>query len=66
MTEGAEIGTLVLQVSSTDLDLGLNGKVSKTDWLQHTLRSELLRKLDNTYVLMSCYQFPLSILELRY
>lgn len=27
VTEGAEIGTLVLQVSANDLDLGLNGKV---------------------------------------
>uniref|UniRef100_A0A8C1ZS58 Si:ch211-186j3.6 n=1 Tax=Cyprinus carpio TaxID=7962 RepID=A0A8C1ZS58_CYPCA len=28
VTEGAEIGTLVLQVSANDLDLGLNGKIS--------------------------------------
>lgn len=28
MTEGAEVGTFVLQVSANDLDLGLNGKVS--------------------------------------
>ncbi|XP_023671737.2 neural-cadherin isoform X2 [Paramormyrops kingsleyae] len=28
VTEGADIGTLVLQVFSTDLDLGLNGKIS--------------------------------------
>ncbi|MBN3309830.1 CADN protein, partial [Amia calva] len=28
VTEGAEIGTFVLQVSATDLDLGLNGKIS--------------------------------------
>lgn len=27
VTEGAEAGTLVLQVSANDLDLGLNGKV---------------------------------------
>lgn len=27
MTEGAESGTLVFQVSANDLDLGLNGKV---------------------------------------
>ncbi len=27
VTEGVEIGTLVLQVSANDLDLGLNGKV---------------------------------------
>lgn len=33
VTEGAEIGTLVLQVSANDLDLGLNGKVSKIDRL---------------------------------
>lgn len=30
VTEGAESGTLVFQVSANDLDLGLNGKV-KTD-----------------------------------
>ncbi|KAG2469661.1 CADN protein, partial [Polypterus senegalus] len=28
VTEGAEIGTFVLQVSANDLDLGLNGKIS--------------------------------------
>uniref|UniRef100_A0A9J7ZH45 Si:ch211-186j3.6 n=1 Tax=Cyprinus carpio carpio TaxID=630221 RepID=A0A9J7ZH45_CYPCA len=28
VTEGAEIGTLILQVSANDLDLGLNGKIS--------------------------------------
>lgn len=28
VTEGAESGALVLQVSATDLDLGLNGKVN--------------------------------------
>uniref|UniRef100_A0A3Q3XD46 Uncharacterized protein n=1 Tax=Mola mola TaxID=94237 RepID=A0A3Q3XD46_MOLML len=28
VTEGAESGTLVFQVSATDLDLGLNGKIS--------------------------------------
>ncbi|RXN33018.1 neural-cadherin-like protein [Labeo rohita] len=28
VTEGVEIGTLVLQVSANDLDLGLNGKIS--------------------------------------
>ncbi|KAK1161935.1 neural-cadherin-like [Acipenser oxyrinchus oxyrinchus] len=28
VTEGAELGTLVLQVSANDLDLGLNGKIS--------------------------------------
>uniref|UniRef100_A0AAY4EQZ0 Uncharacterized protein n=1 Tax=Denticeps clupeoides TaxID=299321 RepID=A0AAY4EQZ0_9TELE len=28
VTEGAEIGALVLQVSANDLDLGLNGKIS--------------------------------------
>lgn len=27
VTEGVEVGTLVLQVSANDLDLGLNGKV---------------------------------------
>lgn len=27
VTEGAETGTLVFQVSANDLDLGLNGKV---------------------------------------
>lgn len=27
VTEGLEVGTLVLQVSANDLDLGLNGKV---------------------------------------
>uniref|UniRef100_A0A8C9S0B3 Si:ch211-186j3.6 n=1 Tax=Scleropages formosus TaxID=113540 RepID=A0A8C9S0B3_SCLFO len=30
VTEGAPAGTLVLQVSATDLDLGLNGKISYT------------------------------------
>lgn len=30
VTEGAEAGTLVFQVSANDLDLGLNGKVKKT------------------------------------
>lgn len=29
VTEGADIGTFVLQVSATDLDLGQNGEVSK-------------------------------------
>lgn len=29
VTEGAEAGTLVFQVSANDLDLGLNGKVKK-------------------------------------
>ncbi|XP_062845988.1 neural-cadherin [Trichomycterus rosablanca] len=28
VTEGAEVGTLVVQVSANDLDLGLNGKIS--------------------------------------
>ncbi|XP_035250729.1 neural-cadherin-like [Anguilla anguilla] len=28
VTEGAEVGTLVLQVSANDLDLGINGKIS--------------------------------------
>ncbi|XP_072554765.1 neural-cadherin-like isoform X1 [Paramormyrops kingsleyae] len=28
VTEGAEVGTFVLQVSANDLDLGLNGKIS--------------------------------------
>ncbi|XP_060714973.1 neural-cadherin [Tachysurus vachellii] len=28
VTEGVEVGTLVLQVSANDLDLGLNGKIS--------------------------------------
>lgn len=28
VTEGVEVGTLVLQVSANDLDLGLNGKVN--------------------------------------
>ncbi|XP_041123428.1 neural-cadherin [Polyodon spathula] len=28
VTEGAELGTFVLQVSASDLDLGLNGKIS--------------------------------------
>ncbi|KAI1904104.1 hypothetical protein AGOR_G00002230 [Albula goreensis] len=28
VTEGAEVGTFVLQVSASDLDLGLNGKIS--------------------------------------
>lgn len=35
ITEGAESGTLVFQVSANDLDLGLNGKV-KTDSHMHT------------------------------
>lgn len=30
VTEGAESGTLVFQVSANDLDLGLNGKVTIT------------------------------------
>lgn len=29
VTEGAEVGTFVTQVSSNDLDLGLNGKVTE-------------------------------------
>lgn len=33
VTEGAEAGTLVFQVSANDLDLGLNGKVKKTKQL---------------------------------
>lgn len=36
VTEGAESGVLVLQVSSTDLDLGLNGKVKEP--LQNALK----------------------------
>lgn len=33
VTEGAEAGTLVFQVSANDLDLGLNGKVKKTTFI---------------------------------
>ncbi|KAK6480095.1 neural-cadherin-like [Huso huso] len=35
VTEGAELGTFILQVSANDLDLGLNGKISYSllkDW----------------------------------
>lgn len=41
VTEGAESGTLVFQVSATDLDLGLNGKVL-TDLHKHT---EMVKEL---------------------
>lgn len=38
VTEGADIGTSVLQVSATDLDLGRNGEVSmKLDARLHTI-----------------------------
>lgn len=37
VTEGAEAGTLVFQVSANDLDLGLNGKVKKQEQQQQFL-----------------------------
>lgn len=66
VTEGAEMGTLVFQVSANDLDLGLNGKVKKKKQLKREMLLFLIAQIrfwSSLSCCCVCIFFYISVVE---